>query len=162
MVIERATITDAEEILSLQKLAFQSEAEIYGSFNIAPLTQTLEELKEEFSSKIVLKAVSNGRIIGSVRASLKEETCYIGSLIVHPDFQNQGIGTKLMNKIERAFSHAKRFELFTGDKSVRNLHLYQKLGYKTFKAEKINDNLKLLYLEKSSATVSKKRYNIYS
>jgi ribosomal protein S18 acetylase RimI-like enzyme len=148
IIIKQATVADAEEILSLQKLAFRSEAEIYGSFDIPPLTQTLQEMKEEFISKIVLKVIFNEKIIGSARAFLKEETCYIGSLIVHPDFQNRGIGTKLMGEIERVFSSAKRFEVFTGCKSVRNIHLYQKLGYKTFKIEKIYDNLKLVYLEK--------------
>ena len=154
MIIERAAISDAEEILSLQKIAYQSEAKTYNSFDIPPLTQTLEELKDEFNSKIVLKAVFNGKIIGSVRAFLKGETCYIGRLIVHPDFQNQGIGAKLMNGIERFFSDAKRFELFTGYKSALNIHLYQKLGYKIFKTEKINDNLKIVYLEKSVSTAS--------
>ncbi|HEY4675147.1 MAG TPA: GNAT family N-acetyltransferase [Candidatus Bathyarchaeia archaeon] len=149
MVIKRATIADAEEVLSLQKLAYQSEAEIYNSFDIPPLTQTLQEIKDEFSSKTVLKTVFNEKIIGSVRAFLKDGTCYIGRLIVHPNFQNQGIGTKLTNEIERIFSNAKRFELFTGYRSAKNLHLYQKLGYKIFKTEKVNENLKLAYLEKS-------------
>jgi ribosomal protein S18 acetylase RimI-like enzyme len=149
MIIKRATIKDIEDILSLQKLSYQSEAEIYNDFNIPPLTQTLEEIKDEFNNKIFLKTVFNGKIIGSVRASfIKEGTCYIGRLIVHPDFQNQGIGTKLMNEIERIFSGAKRFEIFTGYKSKRNIHLYQKLKYNIFRTEKISDNLEIVCLEK--------------
>ena len=151
MVIERATIGDAQ-ILTLQKLAYQSEAEIYNDFNISPLIQTLEEIKDDFNDKKFLKAVVNGKIIGPVRALVQEETCYIGRLIIHPDFQNQGTGTKLMDEIERFFSKAKRFELFTGHKSKRNIYLYQKLGYRIFRTEKIADNLELVYLEKTSAT----------
>lgn len=100
MRVERATVDDAEEILSLQKLAYQSEAEIYDDFTIPPLTQTLEEIKRDFESQIFLKAVTDGRIMGSVRGFVREGTCYIGRLIVHPDFQNQGIGTQLMDRIE--------------------------------------------------------------
>ena len=96
MEVEKATISDAEEILSLQKLAYQSEAEIYNDFNIPPLVQTLEEIKKDFGIQFLLKAVMDEKIIASVRAHTKEGTCYIGRLIVHPDFQNQGIGTKLM------------------------------------------------------------------
>ena len=149
MIIRRATITDAEEILSLQKLAYQSEAEIYNDFNISPLIQTLEEIKDEFKNEIFLKAVVNGKIIGSVRVFVKKETCYIGRLVVHPDSQNQGIGTKLMDEIERFFSGPKRFELFTGHKSKRNIYLYQKRGYRIFRTEKNTDNLELVYLEKN-------------
>jgi hypothetical protein len=48
MHIEPATIQDADAILALQKLAYQSEAAIYADYTIPPLTQTLEELKAEF------------------------------------------------------------------------------------------------------------------
>jgi ribosomal protein S18 acetylase RimI-like enzyme len=148
MEIERAMISDAEEILSLQKLAYRSEAEIYNDFNIPPLVQTLESIEKDFENQYFLKAVMDGKIIGSVRAYTKEGTCYIGRLIVHPDFQNRGIGTDLMNEIERIFNTCRRFELFTGDKSERNLYLYQKLGYKIFKKAKITDQTMVVYLEK--------------
>jgi len=147
-MIERATVADAEEILSLQKLAYKSEAEIYDDFAIPPLLQTLEEIKKDFENQIVLKATVDGRIRGSVRAFDRGETCYIGRLIVHPDFQNQRIGTKLMNKIEEIFEETNRFELFTGHRSEKNLYLYQKLGYKVFKTVKANDRLNIVYLEK--------------
>ena len=148
MEVEKATLSDAEEILSLQKLAYQSEAEIYNDFNIPPLVQTLEEIKKDFGIQFLLKAVMDEKIIGSVRAHTKEGTCYIGRLIVHPDFQNQGIGKKLMVEIEKIFSTCQRFELFTGARSERNLYLYQKLGYKIFKTAKITDQTTIVYLEK--------------
>jgi len=148
MQIEKATVSEAEEILSLQKLAYRSEAEIYNDFNIPPLVQTLEEIKKDFGIQFLLKAVMDEKIIASVRAHTKEGTCYIGRLIVHPDFQNQGIGTKLMVEIEKIFSTCQRFELFTGARSERNLYLYQKLGYKIFKTAKITDQTTIVYLEK--------------
>ncbi len=152
MIIEQAEISDAEEILSLQKLAYKSDAEIYKDFNIAPLIQTLDEIKREFENQVFLKAVIKGKIIGSVRAFAKENSCYIGRLIVHPDFQNQGIGTKLINEIEGVFNLSRRFEIFTGHKSEKNIHIYQKLGYKTFKIEKITNNINYIYLEKINSS----------
>lgn len=148
MEIERAMISDAEEILILQKLAYRSEAEIYNDFNIPPLVQTPESIEKDFENQYFLKALMEGKIIGSVRAYTKEGTCYIGRLIVHPDFQNRGIGTDLMNEIERIINTCRRFELFTGDKSERNLYFYQKLGYKIFKKAKITDQTMIVYLEK--------------
>ncbi len=150
MIIEKATVSDAEELLALQKLAYRSEAEIYNDFSIPPLIQTLESMKEDFKNQLFLKAFLDGRIIGSVRAYSKEETCHIGRLIVHPDYQNRGIGTRLMNDIERIFNGCKRFELFTGDRSERNLRLYQKLGYRILKTSKITDRTNILFLEKKA------------
>ncbi|MGQ9721967.1 MAG: GNAT family N-acetyltransferase [Candidatus Jordarchaeum sp.] len=148
MKIEYAQIEDMPQILELQKIAYRSEAELHNDFTIPPLTQTLEEIKNDFPNQIFLKAVINGKIIGSIRAYKKDETCYIGRLTVHPDYQNQVIGKKLMSEIEAIFKDAKRFELFTGHKSERNFYLYQKGGYKKFKTEKVNENLKLIYMEK--------------
>lgn len=150
MEIKKATAVDAEKILALQKLAYRSEAEIYNDFNIPPLVQTLESIQKDLEDQFFLKVMMDGRIIGSVRAYAKEDTCYIGRLIVHPELQNRGIGKKMMDEIEKIFNHCNRFELFTGDKSERNLYLYQKLGYKVFKTAKITDQTTIVYLEKKN------------
>jgi N-acetylglutamate synthase-like GNAT family acetyltransferase len=148
MLIEQAQASDAPEILALQKLAYLSEAEIWQDYTIPPLTQTLEEIEREFQSRTVLKVAVDGKIIGSVRAYLQEGTCYIGRLIVHPDFQNRGIGAKLLHEIEGCFAQARRYELFTGEKSERNLYFYRKWGYRIFRKERLTDKVTLVFLEK--------------
>ncbi len=150
MKIKIADAEDIEEILSLQKIAYISEAEIYNDFTIPPLIQTLDEIKDEYKSKVFIKAVAQNKIIGSVRArKIDSKTCYIGKLIVHPNYQNQGIGSKLMDEIEKYFKDCNGYELITGHNSQKNLHIYQKRGYKLFKTEKLTDDLNLVYLEKT-------------
>lgn len=148
MSIRQATIDDASDILILQKLAYTSEAEIYNDFTIPPLRQSLEEIKAEFAEQAFLKFCANGKIVGSVRAYVTEGNCYIGKLIVHPEYQNRGIGTGLLEEIENVFDDVTRYELFTGHKSEKNLHLYQKLGYEIFRSEIITDDLTLVFMEK--------------
>ena len=146
----QASINDITEILELQKLAYKQEAEIYDDYKIPPLTQTLDELREEFIRSTVFKVVSNGSIVGSVRSFLDNGICNIGRLFVHPDFQNKGIGTMLMNTVETYFRNREiqKFELFTGEKSSKNIYLYQKLGFNIFKTEKLNDNVNIVYMSK--------------
>jgi ribosomal protein S18 acetylase RimI-like enzyme len=146
--VTHASPKDAAAILKLQQLAYQSEASLYNDFNIPPLTQTLDELKNDFTSKVFLKTQVEGKIIGSVRGDRTGSTCYIERLIVDPDFQGQGIGTTLMKQIESCFGQAQRFELFTGHKSKRNIYLYERLGYKIFKREEVNKNLSFVFMEK--------------
>lgn len=153
-MVTKALCEDLEEILELQRQAYQSEAIICGDFNIPPLTQTLEGMKQDFKNQIILKKVLDGEIIGSVRAYESDDVCYIGRVIVHPERQNGGIGTELMSSIERQFKQCGKYSLFTGAKSVRNLHFYGKLGYSPVREERVNEKLTFVYLEKDNAGIN--------
>ncbi|HKE92737.1 MAG TPA: GNAT family N-acetyltransferase, partial [Povalibacter sp.] len=124
--IEMAEVADAAAILVLQKLAYQSEAHLYDDWSIPPLTQSLDSLQAEFAVATVLKAVADATIVGSVRAQQTADTCSIGRLIVHPQLQRRGIGSRLMEQIEARFAGAARYELFTGSRSDGNIRLYQR------------------------------------
>ncbi len=148
--IEKAGRKDAESILRVQKESFLQEAEIYDDYQIMPLTQTLDEFNADFDSYFFLKAVlETGELVGSVRAKVESNTCCIGRLAVLPKHQNQGIGKALMNAIESRFPDVARFELFTGDKSLKNICLYEKLGYKKI-GEKKDRQITLVVMEKSN------------
>lgn len=148
--ITRASIEDAAAILDLQTVAYQREAQLYNDFSIPPLTQTLGELSSDFASKVFLKARVENRIVGSVRAYQADDTCWIERLIVHPQYQRQGIGSALMQQIEARFGQAQRFELFTGHKSQHNIQLYERLGYTIFRREQIHTQLSFVFMEKHS------------
>jgi ribosomal protein S18 acetylase RimI-like enzyme len=146
--IEIAYADDAEEILALQKLAYRSEAALIDDDTIEPLVQTLESRKKEFESQLFLKITKGRRIIGSAKGYQKDSTCYIGKVIVHPELQNRGIGKRLMQEIESRFPSARRFELFTGSASQRNIAFYQKLGYQIFDERQVSGKLRLVFMEK--------------
>ncbi len=91
--IYKAEKKDLQEILDLQYLAYQSEAALFGSKDIPPLKQTLDEVIEEFHKGVILKMVNDCNvIIGSVRAKEDNGTVYIGKLMVHPEHRRKGYG----------------------------------------------------------------------
>jgi ribosomal protein S18 acetylase RimI-like enzyme len=147
--ISKSNNNDLPIILNLQYLAYQSEAEIYNDFSIPPLTQTLSDLQEESKQSLILKAVIGNEIIGSVRAKQSQGTCEIGRLIVHPNHQGKGIGSKLLSEIESYYPQTTRFELFTGTKSEKNLKLYEKSGYHRFKEVEVSEGITFAFLEKT-------------
>jgi GNAT superfamily N-acetyltransferase len=146
-----ATLDDATEILALQKLAYQEEAERYGDDSIPPLTQTLSGMEEDLRALVVIKLVEDGRIVGSARAYEQDGTVFIGRVIVHPDRQGQGLGRRIMAYLEARFPAARRFELFTGHLSTRNLAFYRRLGYRDFKTVALTPTIHFVYLEKLAA-----------
>lgn len=146
--ITPATVQDAEEILTLQRLAYESEAAIYGT-TLPPMADSLDVMTACFLDRRFLKAVERDRIVGSVRGHQDGATCHVERLIVHPDFRRRGLGTALLNRIENAFPCARRFELFTGDRSADNLRLYERQGYRPFRRERLDDRVTLVFLEET-------------
>lgn len=146
--ISRADIDDAEAILALQKLAYQSEARLYQNWSLPPLMQTLDDVRSELQTKIFLKAVCDQVIVGSVRAACDHRTCEIGRLIVHPDHQRKSLGSRLMQAIEASFPDVEWFRLFTGARSDGNLRLYARLGYRVTRSEVLSPGLTIVHLEK--------------
>jgi ribosomal protein S18 acetylase RimI-like enzyme len=149
ITISRASPGDAEAILALQKLAYQSEARFYDDWSLPPLTQDVASLREEFRTSLVLKAtVAADHLVGSVRAKIDNGTAAIGRLIVHPEFQGHGIGSELLKAVEAACAGVAKFELFTGSRSEATIRLYQRHGYTVTRTEPVSPTLSLTFLEK--------------
>lgn len=147
--ITDAELDDLAEILQLQYLAYQSEAALFGTQDIPPLKQTIDEVREEFENGVILKMTDeDGKIIGSVRAQEKDGTVFIGKLMVHPEYRCKGYGKQLLNEIERRFPN-RWYELFTSTKSVDNIRLYRSLGYCKFKESFVNKDMRFVYMQKA-------------
>ena len=85
--IEKANLEDLDEILRLQYLAYQSEAALFENIDIPPLTQTIDEVTEEYAQGLILKMIDDdGAIIGSVREILGS-----GSFLDYKFIQGDGI-----------------------------------------------------------------------
>jgi ribosomal protein S18 acetylase RimI-like enzyme len=128
--VQKALYEDLPDILSLQKQAFRSEAELYDCLSIEQMTQTIDSIHSDFQNYTFWKAVFEGEIVGSVKAHSEDGVCSVARLIVNPEFQNKGIAKQLMAAVEDEFSTAKIFKLFTGHKSFKNIALYQSIGYR--------------------------------
>ncbi|KAA9089526.1 GNAT family N-acetyltransferase [Microbacterium radiodurans] len=122
---------DAGEVLTLQRAAFVSEALIYGSPDMPPLTQSLDELRAELEENLGCVAVDAGRIVGAVRARADGDVLLIGRIAIAPDQQGAGLGTALLSAVEDRGrdAGASIAELFTGSLSEANLRLYEREGY---------------------------------
>jgi len=144
----RAEAKDAAELLALQKIAYQSEAEIYGDDSLPALQQSLDDLQNDLARMVFIKAVVNGKIIGAVRGYVEGPTAYLRRVVVHPYFRRRGIGRRLLDEIEQAFPEVTRFEAKTGHQSKRNLYQLTKRGYTEFKTEPFTPAITWVCLQK--------------
>lgn len=148
-VIAPLTVADAGEVLTLQRSAYVSEAQIYGDPSLPPLVQTLPELVTELSHCLGHKAVRGSRLVGAVRSVVDGDTLRIGRLTVAPDLQGSGLGTALLAAAEAdPGPDVTSAALFTGHLSADNLRLYERNGYVEERREIIKPGITLVHLRK--------------
>ena len=125
-------VDDAGEMLTLQRAAYVTEAQLHDDVNLPPLTQTLEEIVAELERPDVIAwgFREDGRLVGSIRALVDGAEAELRRSAVAPDRQGNGIGTALFTEAERRLPPAvETVTLFTGEFSVRNIELYRRLGF---------------------------------
>ncbi|WP_324011294.1 GNAT family N-acetyltransferase [Microbacterium sp. JZ37] len=141
---------DAGEVMTLQRAAFVSEAQIYGSADMPPLTQTLDEVRWELRENLGCVALDGGRMVGALRARIDGELLLIGRIAIAPDMQGHGIGSRLLDAVEArgASAGAREAELFTGSLSEANIRLYERQGYRETERIEEGDGTAQVFLRK--------------
>ena len=147
-ILELATIEDVPEILEIQHQAFAPQCKALGWNDCLPLNETLDSAYEDFGNYKTFKIQNDdGKIIGSVRGHVTDGSLLIGHLVVHPDYQGQGLGKFLLREIQKCLPHNRAW-LTTCVQIQRNYNLYRKEGFTTFKTEEIGHGLTRVFMEK--------------
>jgi GNAT superfamily N-acetyltransferase len=150
MALETGPVRPADggELLTLQRAAFVTEAQLYGDPLLPALVETLAELLTAVRAGPALTARDGGRLVGSVRARVADGVLHVGRLVVAPDQQGRGIGRTLLAAVERAAGPGVHTAaLFTGHRSA-GLRLYQRAGYVEQRRDRVDDGLTLVHLAK--------------
>ena len=150
LTVRPIDVRDAGEVLTLQRAAFVQEALIYGTADMPPLTQTLEEVEAELADNLGCVALAGTRLVGAVRARRDGGLLLIGRLAIAPDQQGRGIGTSLLAAVEErgVVAGATEAELFTGSLSEANLRLYEREGYVETQRVAGDDGIEQVFLRK--------------
>ena len=129
--VSRATVADAAELLVLQRACWVQEAIDNDSLALPALTETLDEVRAWLADWQVWVVHHHGRLVAAVRARRDGASWEIGRLMVAPDLAGRGLGRWLLRYAECAApDDVTSVGLFTGARSLRNLALYERAGYR--------------------------------
>jgi|KBSSwiStaDraftv2_1062776.scaffolds.fasta_scaffold106662_4 GNAT superfamily N-acetyltransferase len=128
--IAPAVLEDAATILELQRRAFAEEGRRSRSKDIPPLTETLDAVSEHIQKQTALVARDSGKIIGTIRGIVDGRVCTVRALVVDPENQGRGIGSALLDALERALPDVTRFDLTTNTLMEANVPFYERRGYR--------------------------------
>lgn len=113
-----------------KKITQENLAYLYNSVGWISYTQNLEKLEKAISqSLVVISAWDNDKLIGLIRGVGDGETIlYIQDILIHPDYQNQGIGNTLMSKLLAIYPDVRQKVLLT-EEAPNVRHFYEKFGF---------------------------------
>lgn len=143
-----ATLEDAPALLAMQRIAFEPEARACQAWDIPPLQETVEGVREHIRMATVLKAVEGERLLGAIRGIVTGATCLIRVLVVAPEAQGRGLGARLLRAIEDAHPQVERFELTTNMIMVGNVRFYLRHGYEVVEQLQHAPTIRLAFMRK--------------
>jgi NAD(P)H-dependent FMN reductase/GNAT superfamily N-acetyltransferase len=148
LTLAPVTDRDLAELLVLQRCCWVQEALANDTLDLAPLRETLAEVRAWSQSWQVWCVHRDGRLVGAVRTRAHHDTWHVGRLMVAPDQAGQGIGSWLLAYAEQqAPDGTCQVVLFTGRRSHRNIELYERAGYTrtaTPDSERAADSVRLV------------------
>jgi GNAT superfamily N-acetyltransferase len=128
--LDRARSSDVAELLVLQRCCWVTEAIVNDTLAIPALHEDADDVRRWVEEKHVWIVRQGPRLVAAVRAHQDEQRWEIGRLMVAPDVRGLGLGRWLLSYAEsQAPAAVRRFDLFTGARSERNLRMYTSAGY---------------------------------
>lgn len=131
IAIERATTTDAPEMLRVQIAAFHYDAQLYPGVEEGgpPGYDSLDALLERIADDDCYCITADGACVGGMIVFGKGAGHYhLDVIFIDPAYQNRGIGSQALHFLEATYA-ANRWTLDTPGWAVRNQHFYEKFGY---------------------------------
>lgn len=133
VLFKAAIAKDAPEIASVTKKAFAYYAGLAGLDTIEALSEDIETVKKDISDKLVYIAVSEGKIIGSLRIKIneKEKTAYLSRFGLLAPYRGNGVGKKFLEFVDAKMKCAgvKRLLLHTSSKISSIMIFYYSNGF---------------------------------
>ena len=118
----RATEEDIEAYLELERTAI-------GNKTYSGIVDK-DEAQEDFSENEVYLIYKDGKLAGSTEFEMKSpEHAYLSGVVVHPDFQGQGIAREAaLFRLEK-LKGVKRIDVVTHPENIKIIDLYESLGF---------------------------------
>ncbi|MCM3567791.1 GNAT family N-acetyltransferase [Neobacillus mesonae] len=147
--ITKSSMREAEILLKIQTEAFKGDLKKYKDYDSSPAAESLEFFIYRMNHSLHYTIHMDGKIAGAIcLVKMSDTHYYLFRIFLSPRYQNRGLGTKIMTKIERQFPKVKKWSLDTPKDNVRNRHFYEKFGYKQTGEVKVNERLTLIQYEK--------------
>ncbi|WDV46698.1 GNAT family N-acetyltransferase [Clostridiaceae bacterium M8S5] len=146
---------DVEILRNISIKAFDDDLKKYGQ--LPPGINSIKWHTSKLHSGLYYKIMIDDIIVGGINLyDLKNGHFRLGAIFISPEYQNQGIGTKAIEFIEKKYNKIKKWTLDTPYLNIANHRFYERHGYKRIgkiKPSKNDDFYLYLYEKEISSQV---------
>ncbi|MDD2698263.1 MAG: GNAT family N-acetyltransferase [Arcobacteraceae bacterium] len=136
MKIRKAKLKDINEITNLLEVLFTQEGEF--EFNTKLHQKGLKKIIQNKKVGTIFVALKDKKVIACVNilytisTALGSKVVLLEDMIVNPQYQNQGIGKKLLSNVLEYLKNKKiqRVTLLTDGDNLKGHNFYKSLGFK--------------------------------
>lgn len=151
IVLDIATITDAQEIYDLQIKSFKALLEKYQDYDFSPgaekLDYTIQRLHQPTTDYYFISLKK--KHIGALRICHLNKICKLKQIYILPEYHGYGYAQKAIRIVESLYPTVEKWELDTILQEKKLCYLYEKMGYrKTGRVEHIMNGMDLVFYEK--------------
>lgn len=119
----KATSEDVDAYLELEKTAIGQKT--YSGI------KDKDEALQEFKENEVYLIYKDGKLVGSTEFEMKSpDHAYMSGVVIHPDFQGQGIAREATLFRLNKLNGVKRIDVVTHPENFKIIDLYESLGFK--------------------------------
>jgi len=135
--IEKACERDAEVLTHIQARTFYEDTlKFRGVKGGPPGVDSIDWTLDMINKAHYFKVLINKRIIGGIIVfNLGNGLYELGRIFIDTDYQNKGIGQKVIDLLHNSFIDTTKWRLETPEWALRNHHFYEKMGYKKIGVE---------------------------
>ena len=121
ITLERASEIDIATLL-------RTEKKLAGMKTYSPILD-VDGWKEELKKCVVYLIKKDGVVVGNTSYERQNGAVYLSGLAIEPEFQHQGIGREVLQRILEEVKDTSRIWLVTHPDNAASLRLYQSLGF---------------------------------
>jgi len=145
MQLRSFQLSDIHDVTKIWKMTASHERE----------RETLQVLSEQIAvdRDLVIVAESyDKKVIGAIVGTMDGDTGFFYCLAVHPDYQSQGVGKKLVEALESRFRKkgVKRIWITVDEGTKKLLSFYRHLGYYNVCSTRLEKELLDMQIQKIS------------
>lgn len=112
-----------------------------GNLKIETAREMLKKIKNNSNHKIFVAINSDGKVIGTITLFIEQKFIHEGGIVghiedvvAHENFRGKGIGSALIQKAIEVAKQAGCYKVIL-DCSEKNIHFYEKLGFRKHEIE---------------------------